>query len=84
MTILHIAPCAFPDPKQVLHPEPQALADAPAAMQLKEDDVSATGHVGNQPLNVPKNFRGNAHVVLPLVQAEASSSGPIDRCGFFF
>ena len=63
-------------PGQVL----TALADDLAAMQLKEDEVSATGHVGNQPLNVPKSFRGNAHIILPLVQAEASSSGPMDRC----
>ena len=49
-------------------------------MQLKDDEVAATGHVGSQPLNVPKTFRGNAHIILPLVQAEPASSGPLDRC----
>ena len=48
-------------------------------MQLKDDEVAATGHVGSQPLNVPKTFRGNAHIILPLVQAEPASSGPLDR-----
>ena len=48
-------------------------------LQLKNDEVVATGHVGSQPLNVPKSFTGNAHTILPAVQAEPASSGPLDR-----
>ena len=46
-----------------------------AHVQLKDDNMEASGQFGDQPLNVPKAFRGHAGIVLPMVQMERATEG---------
>ena len=51
------------------------LMEALLPVQLKDDNVEVTGHMGDQQLIAPKTFRGHAGIILPLVQTERAADG---------